>query len=146
MVSGRPLASDAIFKYTGNEDKKAARIVCMPILDYRDLEVWQYARKVVSEVYALTRLLPDAERFGLIAQMQRAAVSIAANIAEGSRRGTRRDYRQFLLHAYGSGAELETYLTICEDLHYLTSGTQRATSSLLQSVMRMLNTMISHLR
>lgn len=78
--------------------------------------VWKKAIEVISEVYAITKHFPSEERFGLSSQMQRAAVSITANIAEGHSRGTRNDYAHFLDMANGSVAELETLLTVARKL------------------------------
>lgn len=88
------------------------------IRSYKDLTVWQKAIDVVDAVYAVTKKFPSHEQFGLVSQMQRAAVSIAANIAEGHGRGTRNDYAHFLDIAHGSVAELETLLTIAKKLAY----------------------------
>lgn len=77
--------------------------------------------------------------------MRRAAVSIASNIAEGRHRGTRKDFRQFLLIAYGSAAELETQLTIAMKLGFTSKENYSASQSFLVEVMKMLNAMISKL-
>ena len=77
---------------------------------FRDLRVWQAAMELVVEVYALTRGFPRSELYGLSNQMQRAAVSGPANIAEGHARHHPREYLNFLSVAEGSLAELETYL------------------------------------
>ena len=69
-------------------------------------------------IYSLTTDFPKHELYGLASQMRRAAVSIASNIAEGSARGTRRDFRQFVLIARGSNAELQTQLMIAAGLGY----------------------------
>ena len=90
----------------------------MPIKSYRDLVVWQRAMDLVENIYRFSRCLPSSERFGLTSQMQRAAVSIPANIAEGHARRSRREYLQFVSIASGSAAELETHLAICERLGY----------------------------
>ncbi len=91
----------------------------MDIKTFRDLIAWQKARELVKEVYRLTKLMPDAERFGLTNQMRRAAVSIPSNIAEDYARQSRTDYLRFLRTARGSLAELETQLMLCEDLEFL---------------------------
>lgn len=117
----------------------------MPILSYRDLEVWRSTRRLIVDVYAVTKSLPETERFGRLTQIRRAAVSIAANIAEGSRRGGRREYRQFLLYAFGSGAELETYLIMCRDLDYDLQRELESIERRLTSIMRMLNRMVLNL-
>ncbi len=78
---------------------------------YRQLDVWQKAMSLTEHVYELAKTLPDTERFGLISQMQRAAVSVPSNIAEGYGRGGR-DYRRHVLIARGSLLELETQMEL----------------------------------
>lgn len=82
------------------------------VASYRDLIVWQKAMTLVEGVYRLTEAFPTREQFGLTSQMRRAAVSIAANIAEGHARATRKDYNHFISIAQGSLAEVETYLIL----------------------------------
>jgi four helix bundle protein len=84
----------------------------------RDLLVWQKGMALAKQVYSMTRAFPDDERFGLIAQMRRAAVSVPSNIAEGQARQGRREFVQFLSHAEGSLAELDTQLTLAIELGY----------------------------
>ncbi|HCM53867.1 MAG TPA: four helix bundle protein, partial [Candidatus Magasanikbacteria bacterium] len=74
----------------------------MEVISYRDLIVWQKAMDLVEMLYRVTASLPIEEKFGLSSQMQRAAVSIPSNIAEGKMRGTKKDYLHFLRIAYGS--------------------------------------------
>ena len=78
------------------------------IKSHRDLFVWQKSIELVKEIYALTRKFPKSETFGLANQMQRAAVSIPSNIAEGHTRQHTGEFRQFLFTALGSAAELDT--------------------------------------
>jgi four helix bundle protein len=73
---------------------------------FEKLEVWQLAIEFADEVYAHTASFPTDERFGLTSQMRRAAVSISANIAEGSGRGSKQDFARFLEIAYGSLMEV----------------------------------------
>ena len=115
------------------------------ISSYRDLIVWQRAVDLVAEVYKVTETFPMTERYGLVSQMRRCAVSIPSNIAEGRRRGTRKDFRQFVLIAYGSGAELETQLEIAQRLRFCNPDGQKADELLLE-VMKMLNKMLSSLK
>jgi four helix bundle protein len=105
---------------------------------YKDLIVWQKAMDLVVEVYEVTKGLPKYETYGLSSQMQRSAVSIPSNIAEGYRREGK-DTRRFFIIAYGSGSELETQLELLERLYG--SSVSRAWS-LLQEVMKMLYAMI----
>ena len=86
--------------------------------DFKELDVWRVAMHVAGLVYAGTRELPDDERFGLVSQMRRTAVSMASNIAEGYGRGSRQDYIRFLHIARGAACELETQLLLCRQLGY----------------------------
>ena len=115
------------------------------ISSYRDLFVWQKAMDLTTNIYQLTAQLPPEERYGISSQMRRAAVSIPSNIAEGSYRGTRKDYRNFILVAYGSGAELETQLEILNRLGLVARGNIVTAQHLLNSVMRMLNNLAKEL-
>ena len=82
------------------------------IVSYHDLEAWQEAMALAERCYSLTKRFPNSEQFGLTAQIRRAAVSIASNIAEGHARRTRPSYLSFLHIAAGSQAELETQLEL----------------------------------
>ncbi len=84
-----------------------------------DLEIWQDAMRLVRETYGVTGKLPSDERFGLVTQMRRCAVSIPSNIAEGAARGSKAELVRFLMIARGSLLELDTQLRICEDLGFL---------------------------
>ena len=84
----------------------------------RDLLIWQKGLALVKHVYAMTRSFPGDEKFGLTAQMRRAAVSVPSNIAEGQARRGRKEFVQFLSHAEGSLAELDTQLMLAVELGY----------------------------
>ena len=88
------------------------------IRDYKDLLVWQRGIALAKEVYNVTRTFPSEEKFGLISQMRRAAVSVPSNIAEGHARNTRGEYVQFLSNAEGSLAELDTQVRISMELGF----------------------------
>ncbi|HVN77545.1 MAG TPA: four helix bundle protein [Terriglobia bacterium] len=85
---------------------------------YKDLLVWQKGIGLVRDIYSLTRSFPPDERFGLVSQLRRAAVSVPSNIAEGQSRHTSEEFVQFLSHAEGSLAELETQLLIAVELSF----------------------------
>jgi four helix bundle protein len=85
-------------------------------LTHYDLEAWQEAMRLARDVYVLTCELPDAERWGLVSQMRRAAVSVASNIAEGASRGRGVEFRRYLTIARGSLIELDTQLWLARDL------------------------------
>ncbi len=88
------------------------------IKSFRDLRVWQVGMKIVEQVYVLTQAFPKHEVYGLASQMQRAAVSIPSNIAEGHTREHLKEYLQHLSIARSSLAELETQLEIAARLSY----------------------------
>jgi four helix bundle protein len=90
----------------------------MAIERFEQLEVWQAAHRLVLDVYHTTQKLPTDQKFGLIAQMQRAAVSVPANIAEGFKRRGRADKIHFYNFAQGSLEELRYYFILCRDLAY----------------------------
>jgi len=84
--------------------------------NFKELKIWQEAMKVVKSTYLLTAQLPSDEKFGLISQINRSAVSIPSNIAEGSRRTTEKDFLNFLNISLSSSFELETQLILANDL------------------------------
>jgi four helix bundle protein len=106
---------------------------------YKDLLVWQKGIDVVKEIYKLTKTCPSDERFGLVSQMRRAAVSIPSNIAEGQARHTTREFIQFLSHAEGSVAELETQIVVSMELGYCASASAARARELGGELKRMLN-------
>jgi four helix bundle protein len=85
---------------------------------YKELNIWQKGMVLAQSVYRLTAKFPVDERFGLTSQMRKAAVSVSSNIAEGQARQGTREFLQFLSHASGSLAELETQLLLSVDLRY----------------------------
>lgn len=93
----------------------------MTITSYRDLKVWRHAIDLAEAAYSLTRDFPNAELYGLTSQMRRAAVSIAANIAEGHGRETTASFIHFLRVSQGSVKELETHLIIAQRLELTSS-------------------------
>ena len=86
---------------------------------FRELKVWQRSHALVLAVYRLTEAFPSQERFGVVSQLRRAAVSVPTNIAEGSKRRTPQDYARFLNLAEASLAETEYLLMLCRDLEYI---------------------------
>ena len=106
---------------------------------YKDLIVWQKAMQLVKAIYLLTRDFPSDERFGLISQMRRAAVSVASNIAEGQARHTTGEFVQFVSHAEGSVAELETQLLIAVELEFCSQESAAPVFGLLLELRKMLN-------
>jgi four helix bundle protein len=119
---------------------------CKRIVSYRDLDVWRLAMRLVVSVYSHTRQFPGTERYGLSSQMQRAAVSVAANIAEGHGRAHRGEYARFLSMANGSLKELETEFLLAKQLGYLTSDSARHLLLTTDRMGRMLGSLIRKLR
>ncbi len=113
---------------------------------YRDLIVWQKAIAAVTEIYRLTEKFPRQETYGLASQMQRAAISIPSNIAEGTSRSTKKDFLQFLHIAMGSATELETQLVIACNLGYLSEKEIAQISEALSEICKMLHGLIKKLR
>lgn len=105
---------------------------------FRELVVWQRARELAGLIYRLTQQFPREETYGLTAQLRRAGVSIASNIAEGSGRGTRSDYRNFLRVARGSTLELQAQLLIARDLGFGDSAQIAQAENLADEISRML--------
>jgi len=115
------------------------------VKSYRDLIAWQKARSLVKSVYLLTASFPTGERFGLVSQMDRAAVSIPSNIAEGYGRATTKDYLHFLRIARGSAFELETQLVLACDLGLCTEADELRVSEMVHEVIRVLQGLMAAL-
>ena len=88
---------------------------------HTESEVWKAAMDLAVAIYRVTESLPREERYGLAAQMKRAAASVPSNVAEGAGRETVREKRRFLIDARGSITELETQLELCQRLGFLTN-------------------------
>lgn len=115
------------------------------ISHYRDLDVWKMGIEIVKEVYQKTKTFPVEEKFGLTMQMQRAAVSIPSNIAEGFRRNYNKEFKQFLHIALGSCAELETQIIISKEISYLTEKCSNLLLEQIDHLGRMLTNFIKRL-
>ena len=112
---------------------------------FRDLKVWNRAIDRSTLVYALTAEFPKAEIYGLSSQMRRAAVSVASNIAEGSARGTKKDFKQFVMIARGSNCELQTQLVIAGRLRFIEPEKINAAETLSHEVGQMLSGLSKYL-
>jgi len=116
------------------------------VRDFRDLAVWRKAHEVALSVYKVTRLFPAQERYGLSAQLRRAAVSVPANIVEGTARGSDPDTARFLLVSRASAAELEYHLLLARDLGLVSDSAHRDLSDRTTEVRRMLNGFLAKLK
>jgi four helix bundle protein len=110
-----------------------------PPRSYKDLLVWQKGIELAKIIYRLTRTFPSEEKFGLVAQMRRAAVSIPSNLAEGQARRTTGEFVQFISHAKGSAAELDTQLILSIELMFCTDANTEAAFRLINELRKMLN-------
>ena len=107
--------------------------------NYKDLVVWQKGIELAKIVYRLSAKFPGEEKFGLVAQIRRAAISIPSNIAEGQARHTTGEFIQFISHAEGSVAELSTQLILATELQFSSSDDAEAALELTEHLRRMLN-------
>jgi four helix bundle protein len=107
--------------------------------NYKDLVVWQKGISLAKAIYQLTTKFPGEEKFGLVAQMRRAAISVPSNIAEGQARHTTGEFIQFISHAEGSTAELETQLILSVELGFAEAKSTKSVFILLDDIRRMLN-------
>src|SRR5712691_5527760 len=106
---------------------------------YKDLLVWQKGIALAKLVYRLTQSFPSTEKFGLVAQMRRAAVSVPSNIAEGQTRHTTGEFIQFISHAEASLAELDTQLILGIELQFCCNASAEPAFALLGELRRLLN-------
>jgi four helix bundle protein len=113
---------------------------------YKDLEVWQAAMQLAVQVYRLTAVFPKDERYGLTSQMRRAAVSVPSNIAEGKGRASDKELIHFLCNSRGSLFEIETQLTIGEQLGYSTANECNAARQEIARIGQMLNGLMRSVR
>ena len=112
---------------------------------YKDLIVYQKAYKLALEIYQTTKNYPKEEIYGLVSQMRRSTVSIPCNIAEGYRRGHRKEYVQFLYMAHGSCGELETLLSLSFDLGLIDKDTFEKLYPMQEEISKLLRGLISSL-
>jgi len=116
------------------------------ITNYRDLQVWRKALDWAEAIYRATGRWPREERFGLISQVRRSALSVASNIAEGAARRSTGEFLQFVGIAQGSLAEAETQLLLAQRLGYLAGGDASALLGAGAEISRMLAGLASSLR
>ena len=110
---------------------------------YTNLKLWEASMNLAETVYRLTMDFPEEERFGLVAQLKRAAVSIPSNIAEGKGRNSDKEFKQFLYIARGSLFELRTQLELARRLGFVDSN-QKIKNQIVE-VQSMLNTLLNKL-
>ncbi len=114
--------------------------------DFRQLNVWKKSHSITLAIYKVTKSFPTQETYGLISQMQRAAVSISANIAEGCGKRTDPDFARYLQISMGSASELDYLLLLASDLGYLSPDTYASIQGNLIETRKMLNGLIQTVR
>jgi len=117
--------------------------------NFRELDVWKNALVIARKTYSVTALLPKEEQFGLKSQMNRAAISISSNIAEGCSRNSDKDFKRFLEIAQGSAFELESQILVMQELQLSTETSLNSIEELVNLIhqeQRMLNAFITKIK
>jgi len=112
---------------------------------FEKLDVWQNARVLSKDIYTVTAIFPDAEKFGITNQIRRATLSIAANIAEGVSRNTAKDKARFINVAYSSGIEVLNFLIIAADLGFLNEDDYLRLRESIEKITNQLNALYNKL-
>lgn len=111
----------------------------MKIKSYKDLQIWQKAIDLADNLFFFLKSFPASQNFVLVAQMQRAVVSVASNIAEGSVRESSKDFLRFLNISYGSLCELETQLIISKNAGYIKENDYKELAERITEIAKMIN-------
>ena len=106
--------------------------------NFKKMKIWQEACNLVTNIYKLTERIPVSERYGLISQLQRAAVSIPANIAEGAGRTTNLEFKRFLDIAIGSAFELETLVILAGNLGFISEEDTTTSTTNINNLYKMI--------
>lgn len=109
------------------------------VYSFEKLDVWNCSKSFVIDIYETTNKFPEEEKYGLVSQMRRAAISIASNIAEGSSRGTKQDQARFYVIAYSSTIELLNQLIISHELGYIFNDRYNMHRREIEKITNMLN-------
>ncbi len=114
--------------------------------NFKKLKIWQDSIALVNDNYRLTKLFPDFERFNLVSQMNRCAVSIPSNIAEGSSKSTERHFKKYLENSLGSAFEWETQLIVSFNENYLVKNTFDELENKILQIQKMIGAFINKLK
>lgn len=106
--------------------------------NFKELKVWQKTIQLIVEIYKITNSFPKHETYGIVSQIQRAAVSISSNISEGCGKTSEKDFNRFLEMALGSAYEVENLLIICKELEYISLEVSINKSEQIQEIIKML--------
>lgn len=115
------------------------------IQNFTDLNAWKEAYKLVIEIYKITKHFPKEERYGIVSQVRRCAISIASNIAEGFSRRSNKEKIQFYYIAHGSLTELQNQLIICRGIGYIESEQYKELINDTKTVQRLINGLIKYI-
>jgi four helix bundle protein len=110
--------------------------------NYKKLKIWQKGMDIVAKTYKLAAQLPDEERYGLRSQVTRCSVSIPSNIAEGSAKSSRKEYKNYLETSLGSAYELETQVLIMDMLEFGDKAVRSSLLGILDEEQKMLQSFI----
>lgn len=113
---------------------------------YKDLKFWQLSRAFCKEIYEVTNLFPETEKFGLVSQLRRASVSVPSNIAEGASRSSNKDFNRFLVISLGSCYEIETQLLLSFDLGFINENELERLNNSLHQIIKMMSKFCSTLK
>lgn len=114
--------------------------------NFRNLDIWKNAIELSKLIYKVTNNFPVEEKYGLTSQIQRASVSVASNIAEGSSRRSEVDFARFLEMSIGSAFEVETQLIIAKELGYISKSNYESILSHIQILQRQINALLTKIR
>ena len=114
--------------------------------DFKKLEIWKNGIEIVKLIYNLTSQLPPEEKFGLISQLNRAAVSVPSNIAEGCSRNSEIEFKRFLEIVIGSLFEVETQLIIAQQLEFIEEEELETIFGFIQKEAKMINSLINKIK
>jgi four helix bundle protein len=115
------------------------------MVHFSEIKVWQRAHKFALKLYVCTKSFPTDERFGIVSQIRRAAVSVAINIAEGSKKKGHVDFARYVNMSEGSAGEVEALLLLSRDLSYISIDVHRELSAEVDEIQRMLHSFRSKL-
>jgi len=118
----------------------------LELKSYKELDAWKLSIELARRIYEITTTFPARETYGLSSQMQRAAVSVPSNIAEGSGRNSRKEFVQFIYLSRGSLLELETQLELSKMLGYIQEDKYSETAKLIARVHKIINGLIFSLK
>ena len=108
--------------------------------NYKNLHIWQEGLNLARKIYEVTANFPANEKYGIVSQMTRAAVSIPSNIAEGAGRNSNKDFANFLSIAIGSIFELHTQIAICEQIGYINEETTKQLEQQIYTLQQQITT------